>query len=630
MLFRGLSGFLVLLVVLPGVCGVTVHAANILFISSMDPTHMPGDDALKAFMEGLGHTVTYLDDNEAEPATEAAAEAADLVFISESVSSSGIRNEITGVETPIITTEAWAWDEMGLTYGGGAGQNVVTTEIKIVAPDHPLAAGLMGTVSVLTGLTSARGTARLGNGVAGEQATVIATATLADGKTYDVLFLYEKGAALPVAPADGSPQAAADIRICLGLDEISYLAWNANAYALLKAAVDYALGSLSDAGLASGPSPADGAVGVLLPFFTWRPGNTGVLHKLYLGADPNLGEADLAMPLSHATTYYHVRVLQPGTTYYWRVDEVEKDMTTIHTGNVWSFTTQALTAYLPKPADGALDAPTNPDLKWWAGQTAMEHHVYFSESLDAVSRRTADADKGLRALTDANYAPGALESVTTYYWCVDEIGMDQAVIAGPIWSFTTHLPIDDFESYTDEVGQRIFQTWLDGYGYTEPTVVPGNGTGATVGHTDPPFAEQTIVLGGAQSMPMDYNNVASPYYSEAERTFAPAVDWTVRGAAVLVLHLRGRAGNSPASLYVAVQDASKHTGVVTHPDPTVVTSSKWIEWKVPLSEFAGLGVDAARIAKMSVGVGNRSAPQPGGAGNLFIDDIYLTKTVAGQ
>jgi len=630
MWIRRFLGFSLFLWIVLGVCGVTVRAADILFISSMDPAHLPGDDALKAFMEGLGHTVTYLDDGEAEAATEAAAEAADLVFISESVSSSGIRNEITGVETPIITTEAWAWDEMGLTYGGGAGQNVVTTEIKVVAPDHPLAAGLTGTVSVLTGLTSARGTARLGNGVAGEQATVIATAVLADGKTYDVLFLYEKGAGLPVAPADGSPQVAADIRICLGLDEISYLAWNPNAYALLKAAVNYALGSLSDASLASKPSPADGAAGVLMPLFTWKAGSTGALHKLYLGTDPNLGEVDLAMPLSPATTYYHLPGLEPGTTYYWRVDEVEKDMTTTHTGTVWSFTMQAMTAYLPNPADGALNASTSPDLKWSPGQTAIEHHVYFSSSLDAVSQRTADADKGLRTVADANYAPGALESVSTYYWCVDEIAMDQTVIAGPIWSFATCLPVDDFESYTDEVGQRIFQTWLDGYGYTEPTVVPGNGTGATVGHTDPPFAEQTIVHGGAQSMPMDYNNVVSPYYSEAQRTFTPAADWTVRGAAMLILHVRGRAGNGPAPLYVAVQDTAQHVGVVAHPDPAAVTTGKWIEWKVPLSEFTVLGADVARVTTLYVGVGNRSDPQPGGAGSLFIDDVYLTQTIPEQ
>jgi len=104
---------------------------DILFISSLNYTapvgndqSMVGDDALKAFLEGLGHTVTYLDDDEDEAATEAAAAAADVVFISETVSSSNVRNEITEIETPMVITEAWAWDEMGLRrwwlrHGGG-------------------------------------------------------------------------------------------------------------------------------------------------------------------------------------------------------------------------------------------------------------------------------------------------------------------------------------------------------------------------------------------------------------------------------------------------------------------------------------------------------------------------------
>ena len=33
----------------------------------------------------------------------------------------------------------------------------------------------------------------------------------------------------------------------------------------------------------------------------------------------------------------------------------------------------------------------------------------------------------------------------------------------------------------------------------------------------PPFAEKTIVHGGKQSMPFEYNNVSTPYYSEGER-----------------------------------------------------------------------------------------------------------------
>lgn len=221
---KSVRSLLCLVVVLSFSATATMGADN-LFISSLEydravgDSHMEGDDALKAFLEGLGHTVTYIDDNEDEAITEAAAAEADLVFISETVGSSQVREEITEIETPMVITEAWAWDEMGLTEGGGSGVDVATTDIEIVDPEHYLAAGLSGTVPVLTDITGPiSGTARFSKGVAGAEATVIARATLSDGQTYDVILVYEKGAALAQAPADGSEQVAADIRICVGFD----------------------------------------------------------------------------------------------------------------------------------------------------------------------------------------------------------------------------------------------------------------------------------------------------------------------------------------------------------------------------------------------------------------------------
>jgi len=198
---------LLCLVVALSLSATATRGANILFVSSMTAVE---DDALKAFMEGLGHTVTYIDDDEDEATTEAAAAAADLVFISESVGSGGIKNEITEIEVPMIVGEPWAWDEMGLTEGSGGDDPAVTTDVEIVNPEHYLAAGLSGTVAVFTEILAG---CNLGKGITGPEATVIATATLSDTVTYDVIFVYEKGAALPVAPADGSAQVAADIRI---------------------------------------------------------------------------------------------------------------------------------------------------------------------------------------------------------------------------------------------------------------------------------------------------------------------------------------------------------------------------------------------------------------------------------
>jgi hypothetical protein len=362
---------------------------------------------------------------------------------------------------------------------------------------------------------------------------------------------------------------------------------------------------------ARNPSPADGALAVGMPLLQWKAGLNALFHSVYLGTSPNLTQANLVSARQPFTLYYHTAGLQPGTTYYWRVDEIESDGVTVHTGDVWSFVAQALTAYYPNPADGAVDAASTPMLTWLPGQTAIKHHLYFGDSNDAVSKGAAGTDKG--EVKDPNFAPGTLESLTTYYWRVDETAAGGAVRTGPVWKFTTCLPVDDFESYTDDKGKEIFSTWIDGW---------TNGTGSTVGNTTAPFAERTIVHSGKQAMPMDYNNVKSPFYSEAELDFAPVQDWTAKGASTLVLYVRGRAGNAPAQLYVALEDASKHVGVVAYPDTAVTGAAKWIEWKVPLSGFAG--VNLAKVSKMYIGVGDRQNPVKDGSGRLYIDDIRVT------
>ena len=143
----------------------------------------------------------------------------------------------------------------------------------------------------------------------------------------------------------------------------------------------------------------------------------------------------------------------------------------------------------------------------------------------------------------------ALEYGRTYYWKVNEVN-DAATPAtweGDVWSFTTvgYAVVDDFEKY-DDVCNRIFFAWVDGFGYSAspdcglPSSA-GNGTGSTVGNTNPPFAERTITHSGSKSMPMSFDNTRSPFYSETQREWATAQAWTAGGANTLVLYLQGDA-----------------------------------------------------------------------------------------
>jgi len=661
------------------------------------------------------------------------------------------------------------------------------------------------------------------------------------------------------------------------------------------------IGALAFAPKARDPDPADGAQGVSMPLLCkWTPGTTGVSHDVYLGTTPTLGQAEFKGRQPYLV-YFYPGMLTPGTTYYWRIDEVEADNVTIHTGDVWSFTATPLTAYNPNPRDGAQNVWPAAQLKWGSGMNATQHHLYLGDSFSDVVSGAAGTDKGI--LTETTRSSGPLAPETTYYWRVDEFdgstwlkggniwsfttsaggagilreywlaigsgtavgdltnnrlypdkptgseilntfegpvdwrdnygsrlrgwlippdsgdytfwiasddfselwlstdadpankaqianvpgyvasrdfdntggtggasqksaaktlvkgspyyiealmkeggggdniavawqgpgisgrqiissnyvslapfapvraygprpanlaaevtdtptlrwkaggkaakhevyfGSDATAVAnattastgiyrgqqnlgavgyvptevplqwnttyywridevnavvpegpwkGNVWSFTTasYIIVDDFEDYTDDVGSRIFQTWRDGWGYSEPAPgYPGNGTGSSVGYTQAPFAEPSIVHGGGQSMPLAYDNTGAAgktRYSETQREWASPQNWTRNNVKAMTLYFYGAPANAVEQLYVALEDNAGHVKVVNHPDPEAVQGAAWQEWNIELTLFAGVNLDA--VKKMYIGLGNRSSPKAGGTGTIFIDDIRV-------
>ncbi len=275
----------------------------------------------------------------------------------------------------------------------------------------------------------------------------------------------------------------------------------------------------------------------------------------------------------------------------------------------------------PYPAHASSNVPLTPLLRWVAGESAAQHDVYFGADAKAVAEAdttTAGIYRGRQDVDVATFDPGELEWNTTYYWRVDEVEAGGSSV-GSVWSFTTadFLVIDDFEGYTDEEGSRIYEAWLDDYA--------AGACGSTVGYMNAPFAEQTIVRSGAQSLPLDYNNVCSPHYSRIEREFPSVQNWTVNGVNTLVLHVRGRASNVGAPLFVAVQDSTGKLATVRHTDSAIVETPTWTAWKVPLSEFTAGGVNLARVKKVSISVGSSAQPAPGSYGVIFIDDLWVIK-----
>ncbi|MHC4628652.1 MAG: discoidin domain-containing protein, partial [Planctomycetota bacterium] len=188
----------------------------------------------------------------------------------------------------------------------------------------------------------------------------------------------------------------------------------------------------------------------------------------------------------------------------------------------------------PDPDSGATEVALDLDLTWRAGREAATHDVYFSDDMQAVIDGTAP----VTTVSQASHGPLSLDLGKTYFWRVDEANdlETPALWQGQVWDFTTigSLVVDDFESYNDidppdPESNRIFESWIDGFG------VPTNG--ALVGYDLPPYAEQTIVFGGQQSMPFFYDN--STGSSAATLTLSSQRDWTVRGVAQLSIWFRG-------------------------------------------------------------------------------------------
>lgn len=96
---------------------------------------------------------------------------------------------------------------------------------------------------------------------------------------------------------------------------------------------------------ARNPVPADGATGLTVPLLRWTAGDGALFHDVFLGKTPGLTAANKVASRLSYPLYYHIAGIEPGITYYWRVDEIEPTGTP-HPGDVWSFTT-ALTT-LPK------------------------------------------------------------------------------------------------------------------------------------------------------------------------------------------------------------------------------------------------------------------------------------------
>ncbi|MHC4119479.1 MAG: LamG domain-containing protein [Planctomycetota bacterium] len=193
------------------------------------------------------------------------------------------------------------------------------------------------------------------------------------------------------------------------------------------------------------PDPADGAIYPdVWANISWSAGDFAVSHDVYFSDNyDQVAEGTPGSPAfqgNQGSTYLVVGFpgypypdgLVPGTTYYWRIDEVnDADPNSPWKGPVWSFSVPPKTAYHPDPADGAEFVDPNAALSWTGGFGAKLHTVYFGDDFDDVNNAVGGAPQGTET-----YTPGPLELESVYYWRVDEFDA-MATYKGEVWGFTT-------------------------------------------------------------------------------------------------------------------------------------------------------------------------------------------------
>ncbi|AQT68934.1 hypothetical protein STSP2_02111 [Anaerohalosphaera lusitana] len=110
---------------------------------------------------------------------------------------------------------------------------------------------------------------------------------------------------------------------------------------------------------AYGPAPANGQQGIAInASLTWNAGKDALSHDVYFGTDPNM-----AFQGNQTSTTFDPGTLEWGTTYYWRVDEIDSLGNTLQ-GKTWTFTT--IVPQCDPPLPGDLDGNCYVDLRDFA------------------------------------------------------------------------------------------------------------------------------------------------------------------------------------------------------------------------------------------------------------------------
>lgn len=152
-------------------------------------------------------------------------------------------------------------------------------------------------------------------------------------------------------------------------------------------------------GKATSPSPANGATGVSTgATLSWSAGSGATSHDVYFGTSTNPASQG-----NQTATTFNPGTLAAGTTYYWRVDEVNADGTT--TGDLWSFTTASGGGgSITLSAVGTKKGKRYRAELTWSGATGANVEIYRDGALLTTTANDGAYNDNLGRTPNASYS----------------------------------------------------------------------------------------------------------------------------------------------------------------------------------------------------------------------------------
>jgi len=365
---------------------------------------------------------------------------------------------------------------------------------------------------------------------------------------------------------------------------------------------------------ATGPTPSTGgSMDIMKPLMQWTPGDLALNQKLYFGTSEAkvtaanesnscyMGDSGSAGyvglgdpgPTGMYTRYQWNAKTQPlvmGSTYYWRVDEVNGAQ--VWKGSTWSFTLQNYSS-----VDGFNTYSTTGDVAgavsalrrtWIDGSVGIAADQYFEWPYP--NRPSPNGSSGSYAQTSSDVCDGNTMTVNQY-------------VAGG----------RSLKLYYDNDG---VVGWL-------MNLLNKNVPDNYYWYTAPKFSEISAAIDDNARL----EDPSRLLTATDQSSLGLVRDWTPYKVLKVSYHgaIVGNTKTASDNLYIGLSDGDGTKVTINCPDADAVIHQGWHTWYIRMADFpaANANLSLADVARIYIGVGNPTSPVTGGRGAIFIDEIQL-------